>query len=379
MNFNLTEQQKLFQKVIREFCEKELKPIASKIDQEEYFPFDLYKKMGKMGMMGMTVPQEYGGAGIDKVSYMIALEEISRFCGSTGLTVEAHNTLGIGYIYEQGSEEQCKKYLPKYTNGEGFVALAITEPNAGSDVAGLQTTAVLDKDEYVINGNKQFITSGDIAGVTIVMAKTDKDKGAKGISAFLVEKDTKGFKVGQLEDKLGLRGSRTAELIFEDCRAPKENMLGEKNKGFYGVMDTLDRGRTAVGAMSVGIARGALEDSLEYANQREQFGRPIGKFQAIRWMISDMATEVDAARLLVYRAAFLEDQGLPFGKEAAMAKLFASSIAMRATRNAIQIFGGYGYTRDYPVERYFRDVKLCQIGEGTSEIQRIVIAKRLGL
>ena len=369
----------MFQKIIREFCEKELKPIASKIDQEEYFPFDFYKKAGKMGLMGMTVPQKYGGAGIDKVSYMIALEEISRYCGSTGLTVEAHNTLGCGYIYEHGSEEQKKKYLPKYTTGEGFAALAITEPNAGSDVAGLQTTAVLDKDEYVINGTKQFITTGDLAGVTIVMAKTEKDKGAKGITAFLVEKDTPGFKVGQLEDKLGLRGSRTAELIFEDCKVPKENMLGEKNKGFYGVMDTLDRGRTAVGAMSVGIARGALEDSLEYANQRQQFGRPIGKFQAIRFMIADIATEVDAARLLVHRAAFLEDNGLPYSKEAAMAKLFASEIAMRATKNAIQIFGGYGYTREYPVERYFRDVKLCQIGEGTSEVQRIVISKKLGL
>ncbi|KYK33999.1 MAG: acyl-CoA dehydrogenase [Thermoplasmatales archaeon SG8-52-3] len=379
MDFNLTEQQKLFQKVIREFCEKEIKPIASKIDQEEYFPFELYKKMGKMGLMGMTVPQEYGGAGIDKVSYMIALEEISRYCGSTGLTVEAHNTLGCGYIYEHGSEEQRKKYLPNYTNGENFAALAITEPNAGSDVAGLQTTAVLNKDEWVINGTKQFITSGDIAGVTIVMAKTDKDKGAKGISAILVEKDTEGFKVGQLEDKLGLRGSRTAELIFEDCRVPKENLLGELNKGFYGVMDTLDRGRTAVGAMSVGIARGALEDSLEYAQQRQQFGRPIGKFQAIRWMIADMATDIDAARLLVYRAAFLEDNKLPYSKEGAMAKLFASEIAMRATNKAIQIFGGYGYTREYPVERYFRDVKLCQIGEGTSEVQRIVISKRLGL
>jgi len=379
MNFNLTEEQKLFQKVIREFCNKELKPIASRIDQEEYFPFELYKKMGQMGIMGMTVPQEYGGAGIDKVSYMIALEEISRYCGSTGLTVEAHNTLGCGYIYEHGSKEQRKKYLPNFTTGKNFAALAITEPNAGSDVAGLQTTAVLDKDEWIINGAKQFITSGDIAGITIVMAKTDKDKGAKGISAILVEKDTKGFKVGQLEDKLGLRGSRTAELIFEDCRVPKENLLGEENKGFYGVMDTLDRGRTAVGAMSVGIARGALEDSLEYANQRQQFGRNIGTFQAIRFMLADMATEVDAARLLVHRAAFLEDNKLSYSKEAAMAKLFASEIAMRTTNKAIQIFGGYGYTRDYPVERYFRDVKLCQIGEGTSEIQRIVISKRLGL
>ena len=379
MDFSLSDEQKLFQRIIREFCEKEIKPIAEKIDQEEYFPKDLYKKMGKMGLMGMTVPQKYGGPGIDKVSYMIALEEISRFCGSTGLTVEAHNTLGIGYIYEQGSEEQRKKYLSRFSTGEDFVALAITEPNAGSDVAGIQTTAAKDGDEWILNGAKQFITSGDIAGIIIVMAKTDKKKGANGISAFIVEKDIPGFKIGQLENKLGVRGSRTAQLFFEDCRVPNKNMLGKKNSGFIGVMDTLDRGRTAVGAMSVGIGRGALEDSLEYANQREQFGRPIGKFQAIRWMIADMATELDAARLLVHRAAFLEDQGLPFSKEAAMAKLFASSIAMRATRNAIQIFGGYGYIREYPVERYFRDVKLCEIGEGTSEVQRIVIAKRLGL
>jgi len=379
LDFNLTEEQRLFQKIIREFCTKELKPIAEKIDKEEYLPNDLYKKMGKMGLMGMTVPQKYGGAGIDKVSYMIALEEISRYCGSTGLNVEAHNTLGIGYLYERGTEEQRQKYLSKYTTGERFAALAITEPNAGSDVSSLQTTAVKDGSEWVLNGTKQFITSGDAAGITIVMAKTDKSKGVKGISAFIVEKSTPGFKVGQLEDKLGLRGSRTAELIFEDCRVPDENMLGEKDKGFMGVMNTLDRGRTAVGAMAVGIARGALEDSLEYAKQREQFGKPIGKFQAIQWMIADMAMQIDAARLLVYRAAFLEDQGKPFTKEASMAKLFASEIAMHATRNAIQIFGGYGYIKEYPVERYFRDVKLCQIGEGTSEIQRIVISRQLGL
>jgi butyryl-CoA dehydrogenase len=379
LDFNLTEEHRLFQKVIREFCEKEIKPIASKIDQEEYFPTDLYKKMGKMGLMGMTVPQDFGGAGIDRVSYMIALEEISRYCGSTGLTVEAHNSLGIGHIFEHGNEKQRKKYLPKLCSGEGFAAWALTEPNAGSDAAATQTTAVLEKDEWVINGTKQFITSGDIADVVVVMAKTDKEKGAKGISAIVVEKDTKGFKVGQLEDKLGLRGSHTAELIFEDCRVPKENLLGEKNMGFIGAMNILDRGRTAVGAMSVGIARGALEDCLEYSKQREQFGRPISKFQAIQWMISDMATNIDAARLLVYRAAFLEDKGLPFSIEASMAKLFSSEIAMKATRDAIQVFGGYGYTREYPVERYFRDVKLCEIGEGTSEIQRIVIAKRLGL
>jgi alkylation response protein AidB-like acyl-CoA dehydrogenase len=310
---------------------------------------------------------------------MIALEEISRYCGSTGLTVEAHNSLGIGHIFEHGTKEQKEKYLPKLCSGEGFAAWALTEPNAGSDAASLQTTAVLEGDEWVINGTKQFITTGDIADVVVVMCKTDKEKGAKGISAILVDKDTKGFKVGQLEDKLGLRGSRTAELIYDNCHVPKENLIGEINLGFIGAMNILDRGRTAIGALSVGIARGALEDSLEYAQQRQQFGRPIGKFQAIQWKIADMATEIDAARLLVHRAALLEDNGVPFGIEASMAKLFASDIALKATNNAIQIFGGYGYTRDYPVERYFRDVKLCQIGEGTSEVQRIVISKKLGL
>jgi len=379
LDFNLTSEQKLFQKTIREFCEKEIKPIANKIDKEEYFPKDLYKKMGQMGLMGMTVPQKYGGAGIDRVSYMIALEEISRICGSTGLTVEAHNSLGIGHIYEHGTEEHRRKYLPKLCSGQGFAAWALTEPNSGSDAAGAQTTAVLKKNEWVINGTKQFITSGDIADVTVVMCKTDKEKGAKGISAILVEKDTKGFKVGQLEDKLGIRGSHTAELIFEDCKVPKENLIGTQDLGFIGAMNILDRGRTAIGAMSVGIAQAALEDSLDYAKQRQQFGKPIGKFQAIQWMLADMATEVEAARLLVYRAAFLEDQEIKFTKEASMAKLFASEMAMKVTNKAIQIFGGYGYTREYPVERYFRDIKLCTIGEGTSEVQRMVIARQLGL
>ena len=379
MDFSLSDEQKLFQKTIREFCEKEIKPIAGKIDQEEYFSEELYKKMGRMGLMGMTVPQKYGGAGIDRVSYMMALEEISRVCGSTGIIVEAHNSLGVGHIYEKGTGEQRKKYLPKLTNGEEIAAWALTEPNAGSDASSIQTTAVLDGDEWVINGTKQFITSGDIAWITTVMAKTDKDKGAKGISAFIVEKNTPGFKIGQLEDKLGLRGSHTAELIFEDCRIPRKNLLGEKDLGFIGAMNILDRGRTAIGAMSVGIARGALEDSIEYAKQREQFGRPISKFQAIQWKITDMATDIDAARLLVYRAAYLEDQNVRFTKEAAMAKLFASEMAMRAAREAIQIFGGYGYTKDYPLERYFRDIKLCEIGEGTSEVQHMVIARQLGL
>ncbi len=379
MDFELSEEQRLFQKVIREFCEKELKPLAAKNDQEEYLSEELYTKMGKMGLMGMTVPQKYGGAGIDRISYMIALEEISRYCGSTGITVEAHNSLGIGHIYEKGTEEQRNKYLPKLTSGNGFAAWALSEPNAGSDAASTKTRAVLEKNEWVINGTKQFITSGNIADVVTVMAKTDKEKGAKGISAFIVEKDTPGMKVGVIEDKLGLRGSRTVELIFENCRVPKENLLGEKDKGFIGAMNILDRGRTAIGAMAVGIARGCLDESIGYAKQREQFGRPIGKFQAIQWKIADMATEIDAARLLVYRAAFLEDKEKPFSIEASMAKLYGSEIAMRAARNAIQIFGGYGYIKEYPVERYFRDIKLCEIGEGTSEVQRMVIAKRLGL
>ncbi len=379
MDFSLTDEQKLFKKTIKEFCEKEIKPISEKIDKEDYFPEELYKKMGRMGLMGMTVPQKYGGSGIDRISYMIALEEISRVCGSTGLNVEAHNSLGVGHIYEKGNEDQRLKYLRKLTNGDAIAAWALTEPNAGSDASSIQTTAVLEGDEWVINGNKQFITSGDLAWVTTVMAKTDKDKGARGISAFIVEKDTPGFKIGQLENKMGLRGSHTAELIFEDCRIPKENLLGEKNMGFIGAMNILDRGRAAIGAMSVGIARGALEDSIEYAKQREQFGRPIGKFQAIKWKIADMATDIDAARLLVHRAAYLEDMNVRFSKEASMSKLFASTIAMKAAREAIQIFGGYGYTKDYPLERYFRDIKLCEIGEGTSEVQRMVISRQLGL
>jgi len=379
MDFQLTEQQNLFKKTVKEFADKEIKPLASKIDKEEYFPWELYKKMGKLGLMGMTVPRNYGGAGIDRASYMIALEEISRVCGSTGITVEAHNSLGVGHIYEKGTEEQRKKYLPKLLHGEAIAAWALTEPNAGSDAASLQTTAVLDGDEWVINGTKQFITSGDIATVTTVMAKTDKTLGAKGISAFIVEKGTPGFSVGVLEDKLGLRGSKTAELILEDCRVPKENLLGEKDLGFVGAMTILDRGRTAIGAMAVGIAQGAFEESLSYAKQRVQFGKPIGKNQAIQWMLADMATSIDAARLLVMRAAFLEDKGLPFSIEASMAKLFASEMAMKATRDAIQIHGGYGYMRDLPLERFYRDVKLTQIGEGTSEVQRMVIAKRLGL
>lgn len=379
MDFKLTEEQETFRNTVRAFVESELKPRASEIDKKGEFPWDIVRKMGKLGLMGMTVPKEYGGAGIDRISYMLALEEIAYACGSTAITVEAHNSLGLGHVYERGTDVQRKKYIPMLTRGEHIAAWALTEPNAGSDAASIQTTATLEGDEWILNGTKQFITGGSIARVITVMAKTDKTMNTKGISAFIVEKNTPGLKYGVEEDKLGLRGSVTSEIIFENCRIPKENLLGELGKGFIGAMDILDRGRTAVGAMAVGIARGALEESITYAKQRVQFGKQLARFQAIQWMIADMATEIDAARLLVLRAAFLEDSGKRFTKEASMAKLLSSEIATRAAIKAIQIHGGYGYMRDLPLERFFRDVKLCEIGEGTSEIQRMIIARQLGL
>ncbi len=365
--------------MVREFAEKDIKPIAAEIDEEGKFPEETLKKAGKLGLLGMTVPKEYGGSGVDKISYMIALEEISRVCGSHGLTLEAHNSLGVGHIYERGTEEQRKKYLPTLVNGEGLAAWALTEPNAGSDAASLQTTAVREGDEYVINGTKQFITSGHVCDVMVVMAKTDKDAGYKGISAFIVKNGNPGMKFGQEEDKLGLRGTVTSEVFFEDCRVPVEDRIDEEGMGFTGAMTILDRGRTAIAAMALGIAQGALDECLEYVNQREQFGRPIGKFQAIQYMIADMKAEIDAARLLVYKAAWLEEMGKDFSIEASVAKLYTSEMAVRVANKGIQVHGGYGYTREYPLERFLRDVKLCCIGEGTSEVQRRVIAKRLGL
>jgi alkylation response protein AidB-like acyl-CoA dehydrogenase len=379
MDFSLTPEQKMLKNMVREFADREIRPIAKKIDQEEYFPWEIIRKMGKLGLMGMTVPPEYGGSRIDTVSYMIALEELGRVCGSTGLTVEAHNSLGVGHIFERGTEEQRRKYLPKLLNGEGIAAWALTEPNSGSDAASLQTTAVMDGDEWVLNGSKQFITSGSVADVITVMAKTDKTKGAKGISAFIVEKGTEGLVYGGEEDKMGLRGSITSQLHLEDCRVPKENLLGDPGMGFIGAMDILDRGRTAVGALAVGLAQGVLDECMDYSKQRQQFGRPISSNQAIQWMMVDMATEINAARLLVHRAAVLEDRKEPFGMEASMAKLYASEMAVRAAVNGVQIHGGYGYTKEYNVERYFREVKLYTIGEGTSEVQRMVISKKLGL
>ncbi len=379
MDFALTEEQRMLRQVVRDFSEREIRPIASKIDKEGSFDMELIRKMGTMGLMGMTVPSEYGGSGLDRISYNLALEEIGRVSASVGLTVEAHNTLGVGHIYELGNEAQRRKYLPRLTSGEALASWALTEPNAGSDAGSLQTTAVREGDHWVINGSKQFITNGHAAEVFTVMAKTEANKGVKGISAFIVEKGNPGLKLGVEEDKLGMRGSITSEIFLEDCRVPAENMVGEPGKGFTGAMSILDRGRTAIGALSVGLAQGALDECLSYSKQRVQFGKPISSFQAIQWKLADMATEIDAARLLVLRAAWLEEKGEPFSKEASMAKLFASEVCVKAAVDAVQIHGGYGYTKEYAVERFFRDSKLYTIGEGTSEVQRMVIAKKLGL
>jgi alkylation response protein AidB-like acyl-CoA dehydrogenase len=333
--------------------------------------------MGKLGLMGMAIPKKYGGAGVDTISYAIAVEEIARVCGSTAITMAAHNSLGTGQIYAKGTEEQKKKYVVPLAKGEKLGAWALTEPSAGSDAGSVQTTAILDKDEWVINGTKLFITNGRIADIVTVMASTDRTKGTRGISAFIVEKGTPGFSTGTDEDKLGLRGAVTSELVFENCRIPRDNIIGKEGEGFIDALRLLDSGRISIGAMAVGLAQAALEESIKYAKEREQFGRPIAKFQAIQWMIAEMGTQIEAARFLVYKAANLKDLDKKFTKEAAIAKLYASEVGMRAATKAIQIHGGYGYTKDYPVERFFRDIKLCEIGEGTSEIQRLVIAREV--
>ena len=377
MNFGLTKEQEMIRKTVREFALNEVQPIAAEIDERAEFPAGTVRKMAEINLLGLTIPREYGGVGADGISYAIAIEELSRVCASTGIIMAVHNSLGSFPIMKFGTDEQKKKYLPKLARGEMLAAFALTEPNAGSDAANQQTTAVLEKDEWVINGTKIFITNGKSAGLVTLMAMTDKSKGYRGISAFLVEKGTKGFNYGTKENKLGIRGTDTYELVFEDCRIPKENILGNPGDGFKIAMQSLDYGRVGVGAQAVGIAQGALDESIKYAKEREQFGRPISKFQAIQWMIADMATEIEAARLLVYRAAWLKDKVPRISKEAAMAKMYASEVAMRATTKAIQIHGGYGYTKDYPVERFFRDAKITEIYEGTNEIQRLVISGNL--
>jgi alkylation response protein AidB-like acyl-CoA dehydrogenase len=377
MHFELNEEQKLIRKMVRDFAENEVKPIAQEADREHRFPMETFRKMAKLGFFGLPFPEEYGGMGGDSIRYAIAMEEISRAYGSMGITFIAQTSLAASPIYLFGNEEQKQKYLVPLATGEKIGSFGLTEPEAGSDAGATKTTAVLDGDVWVINGQKNFITNGSIADTVVFTAKTDPTRGTHGISSFIVEKGTLGFRPGRDEDKMGLRGSVTSELFFEDCHIPKENLLGNEGDGFKQFLITLDAGRIGIGAMALGLAQAAFEAALQYSKEREQFGQLICKFQAIQWMLADMATEIDAARLMVYRAAWLKDRGVRFTKEAAMAKLYASEVAERVCFKAIQIHGGYGYTQEYDVERFYRDQRLCTIGEGTSEIQRLVIARVL--
>lgn len=375
----IKEEHRTLQETIRRFAVKEIEPIAAEVDENSRFPIETFKKLAQMELMGLPIPEKYGGAGADYVSYVIAIEEIARACGSTGLSYAAHVSLGTTPFYLFGTDSQKDKYLRKLAKGEWIGSWALTEPGAGSDAASQRTVAKKDGDYYVLNGTKTFITNASYAQTFIIMAMTDKSKGNKGISAFIVEKDTQGFSIGKIEKKMGMRGSPTAELIFEDCRIPAENILGKEEEGFKQALITLDGGRISIGSLALGIAQAALDAAITYSQQREQFNQPICKFQAISNYIADISMEIHAARLLLYQAAWLKDNGLKFTKESAQAKLYASEVARRATNLAVQIHGGYGYTKDFPVERYMRDAKLTEIGEGTSEIQRLVIARQLGL
>jgi len=375
--FVLTEDQELLRREIREFAAREIAPNVTTWDETSEFPMAVIKKLGAMGLLGIIVPPEYGGAGLGYVDYVLAIEELSAVDGSIGLTVAAHNSLGTNHILLAGNEEQKKRYVPRLASGECLAAWALTEPGSGSDAGGASTTAVRKGDRYVLNGTKTFITNGHYADVTVVIAVTDKRKGTHGLSAFVVEKGTPGFRPGKKENKLGLRASDTSELIFEDCEIPQENLIGLENEGFIDAMRVLDGGRISIAALSLGIGRGALDAALKYVKQRRQFGKAIAEFQGIQWKLADMATELDAARLLTQRAAVLKDAGRKVTRESSMAKLFASEVAVHICNEAVQLFGGYGFIKDFPAEKFYRDVKLCTIGEGTSEIQRMVIAREI--
>jgi alkylation response protein AidB-like acyl-CoA dehydrogenase len=377
MNFELSEDQELLRRTMRDFAAREIASGATARDEAARFPTELIPKIAGLGLFGINIPQDYGGAGLDALSAAMIIEEIARFDAAVALMIASHNSLCAAHILSFGNDTQRKKYLPSLASGEKLGAWGLTEPHSGSDAAALKTNATDNGDHWTLNGEKQFITQGSTAGVYVIMASTDPARGKAGISAFIVERGTPGLNVGKIENKLGVRASDTAALHLEDLRLPKENLLGQLNGAFKDVLQILQGGRIGVGAMGVGIARGALEESLKYAQEREQFDKPLAQFEAIQWMLADMATEIEAARLLIQRAARLKDLGQPFLKAAAQAKLYAAEVAMRATSKAIQIHGGYGYMKDCPVERYFRDAKLCEIGEGTSEIQRIIIAKEL--
>jgi butyryl-CoA dehydrogenase len=375
MDFELTDEQELIREAVREFAEAEVAPIAGELDRDHRFPSELLPKLADMSLMGMPFPEKVGGAGADEVSYVIAVEELSRACASTGVILSAHTSLATWPVYHFGTEAQHERYLNDMASGRRLGAFALTEPAAGTDAGAGTCTAMLKGDEYVLNGSKIFITNAPYAEIYIVFAKTDPAQGTRGMSAFIVEKDTTGFSVGEAEHKLGIRGSSTPPLYFTDCRIPKDALLGGEGNGFKVAMQTLDGGRIGIAAQALGIAQAALDASVAYAKERVQFGKPIATLQAIQWMIADMATEIDAARLLVYRAASCIDNGRPYSTEGAMAKLFASETATRVAGKAIQIHGGYGYTESYPVERNWRDAKITEIYEGTSEVQRMVIAR----
>ena len=377
MEFNPNENQQMIAQMIRDFAEKEIRPNMMKWDNDQTFPVDLFKKLGELGLMGVLVPEEYGGSGFGYFEYITTIEEIGKVCGSIGLSVAAHNSLCTGHIMYFGTEEQKRKYLPKLATAEYIGAWGLTEQGTGSDAGGMATTAVLDGDEWVLNGSKNFITHAISGDVAVVIARTGEKGDSRGMTAFVIEKGTPGFSGGKKEDKLGMRASETACLFFDDCRIPKENVLGEVGQGFIQAMKVLDGGRISIGALALGIAKGALESSLKYSKEREQFGKPISQHQAIGFKLADMATEIEAAELLLYQAADMKNRGVPMTKESAIAKYYASEVSVRCSTEAVQIFGGYGYTKEYPAEKYYRDSKLCTIGEGTSEIQKLVISREI--
>jgi alkylation response protein AidB-like acyl-CoA dehydrogenase len=375
--FTLTEEQEQLRKEIREFARREIAPNVMRWDEASEFPAEVVKQLGQMGLLGVIFPVEYGGSGLGYVDYVLAIEELSAVDGSIGIIVAAHNSLCSNHIFLAGNEEQRRKYIPRLASGEWLGAWGLTEPGSGSDASAARTTAVRKGDRWVLNGNKTFITNGSHADAAVVIAVTDRSQGTHGLSAFVVEKGTPGFRPGKKENKLGLRASDTSELIFEDCEIPAENLLGKEGEGFVDSMRVLDGGRISIAALSLGIGRGALDASLKYVKERRQFGKAIAEFQGIQWKLADMATELDAARLLTQRAAVLKDAGQRVTRESSMAKLYASEVAVRICDEAVQLHGGYGFIKDYPAEKFYRDVKLCTIGEGTSEIQRMVIAREI--
>ena len=377
MDFQLNDEQQQLRKSVREFAEREIAPNVMKWDESGEFPLEVVKELGRLGLMGIIFPQEYGGAGMGYVEYVTAIEELSRIDGSIGIILAAHTSLCSNHIFLAASEEQKRKYIPRLASGEFIGAWGLTEPGAGSDAGAARMTAVRKKDCWVLNGTKTFITNGHYADVVVVIGVTDKTAHTHGLSAFLVEKGTKGFRPGKKENKLGLRASDTAELIFEDCCVPTGSLLGKEGDGLIDAMQVLDGGRISIAALALGMAQGAFEAALKYSKQRKQFNKPISEFQAIQWKLADMATEIDAARLLTRRAAAMKDAGAKTTMESSMAKLFASEVAVRCANEGVQIHGGYGFIKDYPAEKFYRDVKLCTIGEGTSEIQRLVIARQL--